>query len=408
MTHLFMSLWLAALSVVSFADSDPLLKSQSISHASLSSEKALREKLFDGYDSTMPPGMRLQPTPISISIAVQSLFAIDQLNGQFSIDMYMRTHWNDPRLSYKDLNLTLEYNLDRLDLRSVAESSIVWTPDFYVANAVESKINPKELMFYVTSDGDVTWSRRVVATLRCAFAFHAFPFDDQKCGITFMAYSDRVEDVVYGFRSSDDPGILSAVLGEWEDFAESTLVGNVTYSTGTFAFCTHSFTMRRTSPLWLLEGIVMSSLIVCTSYFGLFISNQAAPARVALALVCMLVALHNYGRIAAAMPHVSYRVWLKDFALGCLGFNWIVTISYSAVNFGLQQKAKPTLSDDPVGKQSRSQWCFQVVYSGQQRAPGCHLLLKIEWFLRWLMPIAFLIFLITMLHSVDSYRRENS
>mmetsp|Transcript_34267 Transcript_34267/g.90470 ORF Transcript_34267/g.90470 Transcript_34267/m.90470 type:complete len:328 (-) Transcript_34267:250-1233(-) len=297
-------------------------------------EKAVLDHLLQGYEASMPPGMRLQPTLVEISSSVQGLFGIDQQRGLFSVDIFLRGHWKDPRLAYDGLSMNISYPLSRLDLRQ----SNVWTPDIFIENAVNTEFNEREVMFYVEPDGSVTWSRRLVLSLRCSMSFEDFPFDKQTCAINMMTFHERAEDVVLAFSSDQDAGFTDMRDNEFHDFRQSYVTGIANYTTGAFPFINVEFTMQRMLGYWVINGILPANIFVLISYCGFWINPSAAPARVGLTITCVLITLTMHARIAAAMPVVAYSVWMVDYLLGCTFFNLVAVVSYSIVNFGMTQQ----------------------------------------------------------------------
>ena len=85
---------------------------------------------------------------------------------------------------------------------------------------------------------------------------------------------------------------------------------------------------------------MMCIIFVFLSYLGCWISPAAAPARVALGIITVLVVTGQLASVTAKLPPLSYGVWLVDFQFGCLLFNIVSFVLYAVVNFGQQQDGK--------------------------------------------------------------------
>ena len=91
-----------------------------------------------------------------------------------------------------------------------------------------------------------------------------------------------------------------------------------------------------TNPIYT---IILAILFVVVSYCGFWIAPAAAPARVALALICLLTAHNHYTHTIKESPPVTYSVWMWDFLFGCLIFETLTIIEYGFVNYGMKVDA---------------------------------------------------------------------
>ena len=67
---------------------------------------------------------------------------------------------------------------------------------------------------------------------------------------------------------------------------------------------------------------------------------QNAPARVALAFLCFLMVLNSLNAALARLPALAtpaagYRVWLSDFLVGTMIFNFVPLVEFAMVSYGL-------------------------------------------------------------------------
>jgi len=350
----------------------------------LKTERAVLEHLRQNYDSKVPPGLRLRPTEVEISTAVSGLFGINQQRGVFSVDIFLRGHWNDPRLAWEGLNVSLGCPLDRLDLRR----SEAWTPDIFIENAVSTTFNAREVMFYVEPNGDVTWSRRLIADVRCAMHFENFPFDKQTCAINIMTFHERAEDVLLTFKTEQDAGFAEIRDHEFHNFTQSYTTGVQKYTTGHFPYANIEFTMQRMLGYWITNGILPANIFVFISYCGFWINPSAAPARVGLTITCVLITLTMHARIAASMPVVAYQVWMVEYLFGCIFFNLIAVVSYAIVNFGMTQQTQVAPIDVEMGATEKMRLKFRKKLLTR--------LADFDHHMRLLFPFSFAIFNIVM------------
>ena len=67
--------------------------------------------------------------------------------------------------------------------------------------------------------------------------------------------------------------------------------------------------------------ISLACLIVLLGYLGSWINPAAAPGRIALGVISILIVANNYQSVKSDLPDVAYSVFMMDFLLGTLGFN---------------------------------------------------------------------------------------
>eukprot|EP00928_Gymnodinium_smaydae_P081563 TRINITY_DN6505_c0_g1_i1.p1 TRINITY_DN6505_c0_g1~~TRINITY_DN6505_c0_g1_i1.p1 ORF type:complete len:418 (+),score=11.39 TRINITY_DN6505_c0_g1_i1:172-1254(+) len=359
--------------------------------------------MLAGCDSLMPPGKRQQATQVGISLSLTRLFEFDQQAGTYMIDFFTRYHWVDPQLAYKRYNYSLGYHLPRLDLRG----SKIWTPDVFFANAVKCDHNERETMWYTEPDGNITWSRRFICVMQCPMFFQAFPFDTQTCSLSYETYHERAEDVVLYFLQTKDPGFAQVSTSAWTDFSASMSSGIQTYSTGDFPSAHIKFTMKRLSYFWIVSVIIPLNIFVAMSYVGYWINPSATPGRISLAVLCVLITITVTNRVTSNMPEVRYRVWLVDYAWGCIAFNLIPVFSYAATNYGLTKKE--TKRDPPEHVMNPNGEGLEYSESSMKLAREMfdvrmgRIAVSLDWHLRWLFPVCFMLYTIVIFSIIGYY-----
>ena len=85
---------------------------------------------------------------------------------EFSLDMYFRQFWNDPRLAFKKLNS----NIDRIVLSAGNQDNKFWEPDTFFVNAKDLVVHKdpnKNEFVRILPEGDILLSRRqLLLTIR--------------------------------------------------------------------------------------------------------------------------------------------------------------------------------------------------------------------------------------------------
>eukprot|EP00929_Paragymnodinium_shiwhaense_P101474 TRINITY_DN64592_c0_g1_i1.p1 TRINITY_DN64592_c0_g1~~TRINITY_DN64592_c0_g1_i1.p1 ORF type:complete len:401 (+),score=31.44 TRINITY_DN64592_c0_g1_i1:78-1280(+) len=368
---------------------------------SLLRESDLREQLLAGYgDKLKPPG--ILPLTVEITYSIAALWGIDQQNGQYSIDLFLRGHWIDSKLAYDRLlsNGTLQ-QLPRLNFEMEEARKSVYFPEFFFSNAIKAIQPADEFMFYVEPNGRVTYSRRFILDCRCEMRFNKLPFDSQTCSLALEAFRTRTDEVKLSVldTSSSDKSFPKLRSNEWRDFQAKTTSGEAVYSTGGFPYVIISFTMTRENRFYISNGILPSLIFVVISYSGYWIEATSAPARVSLSTICVLITLTAQARVTSFMPVVSYSVWLTDYILGCVIFNLSAVISYSSANYA---RAHVTHS-----RQSKRQSEAEGGTESDRIDRVLHRVSASDWHMRWLFPLVFAAYNIVMFTAISSYGEDD-
>lgn len=192
-------------------------------------------------------------------------------------------------------------------------------------------------MVKITPDGQVYWSQRLRLTANCKMNFHQLPWDKQRCEVIMGSYSQGADEVNFRWR----PGSLA--MDKLDEQTNSEwIIGEQTQSEvripGLHPKVKVEFSLTRI-PDKYEDDIVEMMIFVFLSYLGSWIQKTAAPARVALSIITVLVATSKTASVAASLPPVAYKVWLVDFEFGCVCFCVMGFVQYTLVNFGLQQDA---------------------------------------------------------------------
>ncbi|KAL3307780.1 hypothetical protein Ciccas_013700, partial [Cichlidogyrus casuarinus] len=107
-------------------------------HSQLTEDESIRQirdqiksEIFHDYLSEELPREALEePTPVKVQIDVTGINSIDVMNMKFTIDMYLRQRWNDPRLKWDPL----KHSQFATPLLLTCNISTIWLPDLFFRN----------------------------------------------------------------------------------------------------------------------------------------------------------------------------------------------------------------------------------------------------------------------------------
>ncbi len=127
------------------------------------------------------------------------------------------------------------------------------------------------------------------------------------------------------------------------------------YVAGNYSFTKACIRLERLSAMYIMQ-LALACLIVLLSYLGSWINPAAAPGRIALGIISILIVANNYQSVQRSLPSVAYNVFLMDFLLGALVFNVIAFVScarhplLTCPLFVCHTRAKPRLVHWPCGR----------------------------------------------------------
>ena len=98
------------------------------------------------------------------------------------------------------------------------------------------------------------------------------------------------------------------------------------YVAGNYSYTKACIRLERLSAIYVMQ-ISLACLIVLLSYLGSWIAPTAAPGRIALGIISILIVANNYQSVQRSLPKVAYNVFMMDFLLGALVFNVVTFIS---------------------------------------------------------------------------------
>lgn len=95
------------------------------------------------YDNGTRPNAGQGPVNVQAQYRVNRLVTVDPISNSFTLDIFLRLQWNDPRLVFSE-------NLGQESLR--LSPSQIWTPDVYFYNE-QGAMNQLDATLKIQNDG---------------------------------------------------------------------------------------------------------------------------------------------------------------------------------------------------------------------------------------------------------------
>lgn len=294
------------------------------------------------YDSRLRPNFNGDPTNITINFFVASFGSINELSMEYTVDMYLRQTWVDPRLKHsysKPLVLPPKF-IDK-----------IWIADLFFSNEKSSyfhDVTVPNRYIRIASDGEVLYSVRLTLTLACPMVLKSFPLDTQVCSVQLESYGYSTEDVIFQWAPEGPVQIAEDTeLPQFSLMDTRTSICTKVYSTGAFTCLQVSFTLQREFGFYLLQTYVPSSLIVVLSWVSFWISSDAVPARISLGVTTVLTVTTQLSASQQSVPRVSYTKAIDVWMSTCMMFVFAALMEFALVNVLSRKRPPQDHKSDP-------------------------------------------------------------
>ncbi|VDM59984.1 unnamed protein product [Angiostrongylus costaricensis] len=223
------------------------------------------------------------PVSVNVSVVVSNVRSVSEVTMDYSIEMFYREAWRDPRLKYSKAKFK---NKTEISLHE-SYSNFLWHPDTFVPNAIASK-NPRKQsithrsLLRLRNDGSILYSRRVSLVVTCGMDLTLFPFDSQLCKL--------------GIESCDYSRLYVC------------------------------FVFSRSAGFCFLQLIIPSTAVVITSWVSLWMENETSFQDMISIILTITFLLFSYNEV---MPRVSY-IKAMDVYLGvcfCIVFFSLIKLA---------------------------------------------------------------------------------
>ncbi|XP_070393981.1 glycine receptor subunit alpha-3-like [Dermacentor albipictus] len=152
------------------------------------------DDILEDYDKRLWPTYGTdEPTMVEVELWVNSFGPLDNSNMDYTVNLYLRESWFDPRLSLLRHGVNETFVINGGDI-----AGQLWKPDLIFVNVKAARVQeitvPTSLVS-IFPDGRVLYSLRLNLRLSCPMDFQLYPFDTQKCHIIMRPYAYTVNEI---------------------------------------------------------------------------------------------------------------------------------------------------------------------------------------------------------------------
>ncbi|XP_077144411.1 5-hydroxytryptamine receptor 3A-like isoform X1 [Ranitomeya variabilis] len=225
----------------------------------------------------------------------------------------------------------------------------LWKPDLYIYERIEDEDNSPVVPFYsLKYNGEIKVSFPLRIVSSCNLNVYKFPFDIQRCNLTFGSYIHSVQDIIMVTNASSSE-VFSASLklfvskGDWDlkniiVRPKTVVSGNVNYSA-----IYYEITLQRMAIFYIITLIVPAYVLVILDIFSMFIpmeSGERLGFKITLVLgFSVLLLILN-----TMLPNSDVLPVLGLFCCLCMAVMMISILGCIAVSYMLMiSESQPTV-----------------------------------------------------------------
>ncbi|PFX18496.1 Glycine receptor subunit alphaZ1 [Stylophora pistillata] len=285
------------------------------------------------YDPRLRPYFNEKPVTVKVGFWVKSVLAIDainEMNMDFGLDIFLRQRWTDPRL---DHGLR-----DTLSLSNTIISQI-WLPDSYFKNAKDASfhdVTAQNMMITIGPSGVVDYNARVTLKASCPMDLKLYPMDVQHCPLIIESYGYDMNNIAYKWEINSEDG-MSFVPSDMKMLPQFKLTElqlsllYTTYVIGNWSGVKASFTLQRLYSYQVIHLYGPSALIVTLSWLTFLLPRSQSPARVTLGVTSVLTIVTILTMSNNAMPKVNYVKAIDKYLIVSFLFVFCSLVEYAFV-----------------------------------------------------------------------------
>nr|CAD2202158.1 unnamed protein product [Meloidogyne enterolobii] len=240
--------------------------------------------LKDSYNKHYIPSY---PVHVRVDMWVQEVTAVSELTQDFEIDLYINEFWEDPALVFDYMN-PCKNNISFDD--KVLQR--LWIPNTCFINSKMAAIHesPFRNIFLMIFSNSTVWTNyRMKVTGPCDMNLKRFPFDQQKCFLTFESFNYNIGEVRMEWKDSYPVMLLKSI--ELPDFVLinfSVIAIEQIYPAGWWDELTVAFVFKRRYGWYILQGYVPTYVTIFISWISFYLGSRAIPARTMLGVNALL------------------------------------------------------------------------------------------------------------------------
>ncbi|KAK2849495.1 hypothetical protein Q5P01_009329 [Channa striata] len=290
------------------------------------------DRLLDGYDNRLRPGLGDRVTEVKTNIYVTSFGPVSDTDMEYTIDVFFRQSWKDERLKFHG-------PMNILPLNNLMASKI-WTPDTFFHNGKKSVAHnmtmPNKLL-RIKDDGTLLYTMRLTVHAECPMHLEDFPMDFHSCPLKFGSYAYTISEVTYAWtRNASDSVVVegeSSRLNQYDLLGQTVGQETIKSSTGEYTVMTAHFHLKRKIGYFVIQTYLPCIMTVILSQVSFWLNRESVPARTVFGVTTVLTMTTLSISARNSLPKVAYATAMDWFIAVCYAFVFSALIEFATVNY---------------------------------------------------------------------------
>ncbi|PAA54458.1 hypothetical protein BOX15_Mlig021793g1 [Macrostomum lignano] len=308
--------------------------------------KNIIDRLLQNYTrQNSPHGDK--PTTVHLGIYINSFYSISEQTMDYSVNIYLRQQWYDPRLRFNKSEIS--DNKDCVKLEDKIWEKL-WVPDVFFRNEKKADFHHVTIpnrFINLYPDGKLWYVMKISATLSCMMQLQKYPLDTQICPMMLESFGHTMQTVIFKWlvnKSVESTDELSMPQFMLKGYPTKDCSKN--YTTGSYPCLQVDFILQRDIGYFIIQVYIPTILQVILSWVAFWINAEAIPARVSLGLLTVLTMTTQSSGAGQSLPRVSYIKAIDVWMSVCLIFVFASLLEFAVVNV---YSRKDTNSVKPAG-----------------------------------------------------------
>ncbi|KAJ7334515.1 hypothetical protein OS493_014838 [Desmophyllum pertusum] len=287
--------------------------------------------LLIGYDKRLRPNFGGRPVNVSVTVFIEFIGDIDEINMEFTTIMYFRQYWKDERLRYNNTGYSkrLAFNPEML--------KFIWVPDTHfpgIKDGLKHDVTDANEVIRLWPDGSVLYSMRLKITSQCPMDLRNFPMDKQKCHLNIEAFSYDDEEMTLNWHKKNPVAVSDKIRIPSYTLTEFKYYSSVEdFTTGRYSLLTIEFDLTRRLGFHMIQIYLPCYLIVVLAWVSFWVDREQTAARIAMGITTVLTMATLIGSARTSLPKVSYVKSLEWFLMMCFLFVFSAILEYAFVSY---------------------------------------------------------------------------
>lgn len=295
-----------------------------------------------------PPGTA---TMVTIDIYLADIDEIDDAQQYYSVDLFLKIEWKDPRLAMPEH----EQSGQR---RALSLEEIWWPRGVIVNNRGTSPQLPR--VADVDALGNVTYRQRLWGRLAADLDFQEFPFDSQRLPIDIAFYQYSPDEMIFSSDSvllADEASfsaegwrfrILEPTFSEFHIASQGIVRPRLTFF----------IEAERDSNYYLLTMVLPMSLIVFMAWTAFWLQPSIVNPRLGISTAAIFSLIALGVSIRLGLPRISYLTRADYFVIGSTVLVFLsLGVSVTVIRWASGNQASKALRLNRIAR-----WIYPIVF----------------------------------------------